>query len=663
MAQQVFISYAIEDKPIADAVCKALEQGGVQCWYAPRDVPYAVDYEEAIVDAISASKLMLLVLSSHSNDSKHVKREVQNASREEPQVPVLPFQIEDVTLNKSLRYYIGSVHWLSALAPPLEDHLERLVGYVQQRLPQGVSSPAAAVGTTEQRVETASVKEENANLAAVRNSRGEGEVTLKPTLPPRAEGAGHRAASVLFSARSVVDKQEWWMRFVEIGSLCVLLACVLTWFRILPLSPYFVSRAIVPVFIGLLTIALVAIVIKIKVTGEARRPKLFFIIAGVTVLSVYAFILSGSWGLAWRSHHITLLIFISTFIFAVITFVRSTSVPPPTWRAMALGIIAALVVPAAYGLARETVAPVTSVKLMLVIGLAFLVFAVIAFARKTHAPPTIKLVASLSVVTCAAILVGLRLDREELEFSEIQAQTSEANASSTPTPPGFTPLRTAKDNDARGSELFRQQKYAEAEPYYREAVRLEPGNAVYNNNLGDALFQQKKYPQAEPYYSEAVRLAPDSALMHNNLGLSLEFQRKYIQAESEYRAAVRLEPSNAGYNNNLGDALYKQQKYLQAEPYYREAVRLDPDNAYKRNNLGLSLEFQRKYLEAESEYREAVRLEPSNASYNNNLGDVLYKQQKYAQAEPYYREAVRLDPNNSVYQENLKKIKGVTTSD
>ncbi len=136
MAHEVFISYATEDSSVADAVCKALEEGGVRCWYAPRDIPFAVDYEEAIVEAIIASKLLILILSTHSNNSPHVKREVQNACREEPQVPVLPFQVEDISLNKSLRYYLGSVQSLKALTLPLEPHLQRLVRYVQMRLSQ-----------------------------------------------------------------------------------------------------------------------------------------------------------------------------------------------------------------------------------------------------------------------------------------------------------------------------------------------------------------------------------------------------------------------------------------------------------------------------------------------------------------------------------------------
>jgi hypothetical protein len=134
MAHDIFISYATEDKAVADAVCLALEDKGIRCWYAPRDVPYAVNYEEAIIDAISESRLILLILSSRSNDSLDVKREIQNACREEPPIPVLPFQIEDVPLNKALKYYIGSVQRLIALTPPLEDHLQRLVESIRARL-------------------------------------------------------------------------------------------------------------------------------------------------------------------------------------------------------------------------------------------------------------------------------------------------------------------------------------------------------------------------------------------------------------------------------------------------------------------------------------------------------------------------------------------------
>src|ERR1035437_6471187 len=77
MNQQVFICYASEDKPTADAVCAVLEENRVRCWIAPRDVRPAEDYGQAIVHSISASRLVVFVFSAHANASPHVQRELE----------------------------------------------------------------------------------------------------------------------------------------------------------------------------------------------------------------------------------------------------------------------------------------------------------------------------------------------------------------------------------------------------------------------------------------------------------------------------------------------------------------------------------------------------------------------------------------------------------
>jgi TIR domain len=134
MAHDVFISYATEDRRLADAARRALEENGLRCWYAPRDVPLGIDYEEAIVDGIRGSRLVLLLLSTHSNRSPHVRREIQNAYADETVVPVLPVRVEEVALNKALRFYLSSVQWLDAAAPPFESHLPLLVEQLRARL-------------------------------------------------------------------------------------------------------------------------------------------------------------------------------------------------------------------------------------------------------------------------------------------------------------------------------------------------------------------------------------------------------------------------------------------------------------------------------------------------------------------------------------------------
>lgn len=124
MPYDVFISHSNEDKTIADAVCATLESRGLRCWVAPRDILPGTDWDVAIIDGISECKLLLLIFSSNANKSIQIKHEIERAVHR--CIPVLPFRVEDVMPSKSLEYFLSTPHWLDALTPPLEQHLDRL---------------------------------------------------------------------------------------------------------------------------------------------------------------------------------------------------------------------------------------------------------------------------------------------------------------------------------------------------------------------------------------------------------------------------------------------------------------------------------------------------------------------------------------------------------
>jgi hypothetical protein len=140
MSHDVFVSYSKLDKPTADALCATLESRGIRCWIAPRDVMPGVDWGEAIVKAIGGCRVMVLVFSSHANESNQVRREVQRAF--EKGLTVIPLRVEDVVPVESLEYYIGPVHWLDAITPPLERHLQALAGQVQLLVGASNQQPA-----------------------------------------------------------------------------------------------------------------------------------------------------------------------------------------------------------------------------------------------------------------------------------------------------------------------------------------------------------------------------------------------------------------------------------------------------------------------------------------------------------------------------------------
>jgi hypothetical protein len=132
MTHDVFISYSHKDKNVTDAISSILEQNKIRCWIAPRDITPGVPFAEAIIDGIKGSKVFILVYSSNSNHSPQVIKEVDRAVHHG--LAIIPLRLEDVPMSKQLEYYVSDVHWLDALTPPLEKHINKLIKVVQMLL-------------------------------------------------------------------------------------------------------------------------------------------------------------------------------------------------------------------------------------------------------------------------------------------------------------------------------------------------------------------------------------------------------------------------------------------------------------------------------------------------------------------------------------------------
>ncbi len=128
-AHDVFVSYSTNDKPVADAIVSRLEQAGIRCWVAPRDIIPGRVWGEAILHAIETTRLMVVVMSGAANASRQVLREVERAVAND--VVVIPFRIESVEPTGAMAYFLASEHWLDAMTPPLDTHIAQLVGVVQ----------------------------------------------------------------------------------------------------------------------------------------------------------------------------------------------------------------------------------------------------------------------------------------------------------------------------------------------------------------------------------------------------------------------------------------------------------------------------------------------------------------------------------------------------
>jgi uncharacterized RDD family membrane protein YckC len=131
MAHDIFISYANEDKPAADSLCANLEQEGIQCWIAPRNISPGEKYATAIIHAIENAKIVVLVFSRNSDQSVHVRTEIERAFNQGK--TIIPVRIENIEPSDEMQYFIGSRQLFDAFSGSEEEHA-RLAWIIRNRL-------------------------------------------------------------------------------------------------------------------------------------------------------------------------------------------------------------------------------------------------------------------------------------------------------------------------------------------------------------------------------------------------------------------------------------------------------------------------------------------------------------------------------------------------
>jgi adenylate cyclase len=144
--RDVFISYASQDKGVAESVCRALESAGLACWIAPRDVVPGESFAGAIVHAIDATRVIVLVLSEHAADSQHVLREVERASSKRH--PVIALRLDLTPLPADFEYFLNTSQWLDASTTGVRRALPKLVEAVRGAMAQASAAPGDSPART-----------------------------------------------------------------------------------------------------------------------------------------------------------------------------------------------------------------------------------------------------------------------------------------------------------------------------------------------------------------------------------------------------------------------------------------------------------------------------------------------------------------------------------
>ena len=124
LGHDLFVSYASQDGAVANAIVENLEQHGIKCWIAPRDVTAGTVYADAIVRAINDAKALVLILSANAMASSHVGREVERAASKGKQI--IAFRVDVAPLSPELEYFLSNSQWIDVPALGMKAALAKL---------------------------------------------------------------------------------------------------------------------------------------------------------------------------------------------------------------------------------------------------------------------------------------------------------------------------------------------------------------------------------------------------------------------------------------------------------------------------------------------------------------------------------------------------------
>lgn len=129
--EDVFVSYSSKEYEQANIVRLTLKNNGISCWMAPESIPGGSSYTVEIPKAIKNCKVFVVVLSTLSQESKWVSKEIQQALNNNK--VIIPFLIENCKITDSFNFMIGECQRINAFEET-QKSLEELVNLLKTLL-------------------------------------------------------------------------------------------------------------------------------------------------------------------------------------------------------------------------------------------------------------------------------------------------------------------------------------------------------------------------------------------------------------------------------------------------------------------------------------------------------------------------------------------------
>ncbi len=186
---------------------------------------------------------------------------------------------------------------------------------------------------------------------------------------------------------------------------------------------------------------------------------------------------------------------------------------------------------------------------------------------------------------------------------------------------------------------------AGAEAAYRQALVLEPGNAIAQEALGSLLLQTGRLQEAEASLRKALAAGATPA-RDLKLATALGQLGRTDEAIQAVEAAIALDPQDASARLQLGDLYARQGELAQAQQAYQAALDRQPQNAQAHYALAQVAYRQCSPSAAVQSIGQAMTLAPDNSVFRVVQAGLLEAAGRRAEASPLYDTFAKAPPED-----------------
>ena len=211
--------------------------------------------------------------------------------------------------------------------------------------------------------------------------------------------------------------------------------------------------------------------------------------------------------------------------------------------------------------------------------------------------------------------------------------------------------------NTRNAILIRKRQFPEAEKHIQAARAAHPKERLFIDQLGALRFRQGDFTGAEQAFRHSIEVEPDAVYAYANLSATLIRLDRNDEALQVLQHGLQVRPSGPLYTN-LGNALFNRGDYINSAKAFEHAVATSKGNniAYLRwANLADTLRWiPGRERESQHAYRNAAALltpllerNPDDATLASRLGLYVAKLGDRDRATKFSRQAVAALPTNS----------------